>query len=358
MLMLTLKAAPASAQSTITTAVPFLLISPDSRASGMGETGVAVADNVNAVYWNPAGYGFQRGVEFNFTHSNWLPAFNADLYFDYLAAKFYVKDVGMFGLGLTILNLGTNTYTNDQGTVLGTFQSYEFAITGSYARQVSSSLSLGVSLRYIRSKLSNASAQVGNEVGNGSSGDVSFDLGALWKPELGGWFKNRMSFGLNISNLGPSMFYIDQAQADPLPTNFRFGLASKVLDNDYNKFTVTLDFNKLLVRRANDEIGTPDPWTKAIFSSWTGPGSFRQITTGVGFEYWYGKPALIALRGGYFYEDPNYGNRKYFTFGAGIRYAFFGADFSYIDAADDAPLAGTVRLSLLISMDNFGTKKN
>ncbi len=354
---------------TITTAVPFLLISPDSRAGGMGEANVAIADNAAAMFWNPAGLGFQRGMDFNFTHANWLPAFNADLFYDNLTMKRYIPGYGTFGLGVTYLNLGETEIRTAQNVAAGVIKSYEFAITGSYGVQIARTLAVGTSVRFIRSALTNVGA--GNEQGSGIGTSIAFDLALLWKPQFSGYFADRMSFGLNISNIGPKMTYIDEAQADPLPTNLKVGFAYKILNDKFNSLTLAADFNKLLVNRVTpiigqDTLGNPifgrpkvDNVFKAMISSWGGSGGgLRSFTMGVGVEYWYGAPQLLALRAGYFYEDPEFGGRRYLTFGAGVRYAAFGVDFSYLNSVEEThPLDGTVRLSLILNFPNAGMKK-
>lgn len=354
---------------TITTAVPFLLISPDSRAGGMGEANVAIADNAAAMFWNPAGLGFQRGMDFNFTHANWLPAFNADLFYDNLTMKRYVPGYGTFGLGVTYLNLGETEIRTAQNVAAGVIKSYEFAITGSYGVQIARTFAVGTSVRFIRSALTNVGA--GNEQGSGIGTSIAFDLALLWKPQFSGYFADRLSFGLNISNIGPKMTYIDEAQADPLPTNLKVGFAYKLLNDKYNSLTLAADFNKLLVNRVTpiigqDTLGNPifgrpkvDNVFKAMISSWGGSGGgLRSFTMGVGVEYWYGAPQLLALRAGYFYEDPEFGGRRYLTFGAGVRYAAFGVDFSYLNSVEEThPLDGTVRLSLILNFPNAGMRK-
>jgi hypothetical protein len=354
---------------TITTAVPFLLISPDSRAGGMGEANVAIADNASALFWNPAGLGFQRGMDFNFTHANWLPAFNADLFYDNLTIKRHIAGYGTFGLGVTYLNLGETEIRTAQNVAAGVIKSYEFAITGSYGVQIARTFAVGTSVRFIRSALTNVGA--GNEQGSGIGTSIAFDLALLWKPQFSGYFADRLSFGLNISNIGPKMTYIDEAQADPLPTNLKVGFAYRLLSDKYNSLTLAADFNKLLVNRVTpiigqDTLGNPifgrprvDNVFQAMISSWGGSGGgLRSFTMGVGVEYWYGAPQLLALRAGYFYEDPEFGGRRYLTFGAGVRYAAFGVDFSYLNSVEEThPLDGTVRLSLILNFPNAGMKK-
>jgi hypothetical protein len=222
---------------------------------------------------------------------------------------------------------------------------------------------------------------VGSEQGTGIGTSIAFDLAFLWKPEFKGYLSDRFSLGLNISNIGPKMTYIDDAQADPLPTNLKVGFAYKLMSNKFNTLTIAADFNKLLVNRvpylngqkiSNDEVSRLDSLTRstqvtyraddvfsAMISSWGADGGgLRSFTMGIGAEYWYGAPRLLALRAGYFYEDPDYGGRRYLTFGAGVRYAAFGVDFSYISSVEEThPLDGTVRLSLVLNFQNVGTKK-
>lgn len=335
----------------------------------MGEANVAIADNAAAMFWNPAGLGFQRGMDFNFTHANWLPAFNADLFYDNLTMKRYIPGYGTFGLGVTYLNLGETEIRTAQNVAAGVIKSYEFAITGSYGVRLSQTFAVGTSVRFIRSALTNVGA--GNEQGAGIGTSIAFDLAFLWKPQFKGYFSDRFSLGLNISNIGPKMTYIDEAQADPLPTNLKVGFAYKILNDKFNSLTLAADFNKLLVNRVTpiigeDTLGNPifgrpqvDNVFQAMVSSWgANGGGLRSFTMGIGVEYWYGAPQLLALRAGYFYEDPEFGGRRYLTFGAGVRYAAFGVDFSYINSVEEThPLDGTVRLSLILNFPNAGLKK-
>lgn len=341
----------------LTSAVPFLLIAPNSRASGMGEAGVALADDASALYWNPAGLAFQQGQEISISHANWLPAFNlSDLFIDYLVYRRQMPELdGTIAGSITFLNLGTFTRTENDPTPLETFKAYEFAVTAGYSTKLSDELGIGINGRFIHSRL--APFGTAEEKGRGIASGFSFDVGMLYQPKTltipltGLDIGEHFSAGFNLSNLGPAISYIDRAQADPLPTNLRFGIGYKILKSDYNNLTAIVDVSKLLVRKRPD--GTSDPFYKAILTSWTEKSlseELRQFVTGIGVEYWYGSPRWIALRGGYFYEDPQYGNRKFLTFGAGIRYDIYGFDFSYISTFEEQhPLGETLRFTLLIS---------
>ncbi|HET8864396.1 MAG TPA: type IX secretion system outer membrane channel protein PorV [Gracilimonas sp.] len=358
------------------TAVPFLQIEPDSRGAGMGNTGVAIADNASALFWNPAGLAFQDETkQASITHSNWLANFNvSDLFYDYVVGKYYIEGIGTIGAHLTYLNLGEQAQTGETSPdVISRFNSYEVALGGSYGYQVNDNFALGTSLRLIYSSLASGvqtsttiSAQ---KVNPGSS--VALDLAFLYRTDpfdVGG--RNaRFSVGSNLSNLGPGIQYTDNAQKDPLPTVLRFGWAFDLDLDDagINRITIANDISKIMARTDQFEVQVGDSTitkTKAVgplealFTSW---GSFerfdgqrnidvglmQQFMIGAGIEYWYADQ--FALRGGYYFEDPQNGDREYITFGAGIRYNLLGVDFSYIKTLEtDHPLANTLRFSLLI----------
>ncbi len=342
--------------TTRTTAVPFLLIAPDSRSGGMGETGVAIADNAWAVFWNPAGLAFQHGSELALTHTKWLPGLNLDdIWIAHVAYKQPIEELdGVIGGQLTYLNLGEFNRTSPNGPeIIGTFTGYELAVAATYSTKLTEQLGIGTSVRVIYSHL--ADYGQAQEKGSGTSVGFCFDVGLLYRPlvlimpftrwDLG----KSISLGINISNIGPKMAYIDRSQADPLPMNLRLGLAYKILQSEFNDITITTDVTRLLVARWGN---SSDEFYKAFFTTWTGGSISEQIRRFdfcLGLEYWYGEPRLIALRVGYFYEDPREGNRKFMTFGAGLRYDLYGFDFGYISAMEGQhPLDGTLRLSLLI----------
>jgi hypothetical protein len=345
------------AQGVTTSAVPFLLIAPNSRACAMGESGVSMADDAWAIFWNPAGYAFQSGSEVAMTHANWLPAFGlSDLWIAHLVYKQPVEQLdGIIAGGLTYLNLGEFVRTNATGPdPIGTFKGYEIAIAVGYSTKISEQLGIGINTRIIHSALSPFGTE--EEQGEGITTGFSFDVGLLYRPIVflipftGFDLGHRLSFGINLSNIGPKLSYIDKAQADPLPMNLRFGFAYKVLESEFNNITYNIDFSRLLVKRNGN---TSDEFYKAIFTTWT-TGNFneqlRMFVTGMGLEYWYGSPKLVALRAGFFYEDPRAGNRKFMTFGAGIHYDLYGFDFSYISAFEEQhPLGETLRFSLSIA---------
>lgn len=352
-------------QTAVSTGVPFLLIGPNSRFGGMGETGTAIADDATAMHWNPSGLAFQKkGTEINFTHSPWLAGLNiGDLFYDYVAGKKYIKSInGTVGASLTYLNIGEVIVTDEFGNAQPdrNYKAYELSLAVAYATMLSKNWAGGVTGRFIYSRLSPTT--VGQEQGTGTGIAASFDLSAMFRPVTGmKFFKNKFSAGVNLSNLGPKISYVDAAQADPLPTQLRLGVSYEIIKSEFNSLTLTADFSKLLVNRilqitdSNNVVlqeGSVDPFYEAIFTSWKGglKGIARSIQSSFGAEYWYGNPRLIALRAGYFYEDPANGNRKFFTLGAGLRYDLYGFDFGYISTIEEThPLANTLRFGLLVN---------
>ena len=335
-------------------AVPFLLISPDARSSGMGEVGTAIADDINAIFWNPAGLGFHDYVkktgymedemepygQVALSFSKWLPQFNADLYYSYLTAGRFVEELdGTVAFNFIYMNLGEFTRTSENGKELGKFISNEFAIGLSYGTIIAPDLAVGFQLRYIQSNLT-PTAVGQQDAGTGISG--GFDLGFLWNPSnlniLGLNLEDHLSIGLNLQNVGPKMTYINES--DPLPTQLRMGVAYTVYRDEFNDLRFACDMSKLLVKR--DSLGS-DPLPKSLVTGWQNPGAELAF----GFEYWY--EYIIALRAGFFTEPSTLGNRQFWNFGAGVKYDIFRLDFSYINTIEENhPLANTMRFSLIV----------
>lgn len=338
----------------------FLQIEPDSRAAAMGNANVALADNANAVFWNPAGLARQRGLSASITHSQWLPQFDAGLFYDYLVGKYHVENLGTFGGHVTYFNLGEHEQRTGDNTLLGEFNAYELAIGTSFGTQVTEHFDVGVGMRLIYSNLTGGSTVTVGAQETHAGVSAGFDLAGMYRSgmfDLGN-VDSEIRVGANLANMGPHIQYSDREQSDPIPTNMRFGWAWEFQFDEYNSLTIANDFNKMLVD--SDSAGAK-PWYQAVVSSW-GPttvsldqsdensqtlNTFQQMTIATGLEYWYND--LFALRSGYFYEHPYYGNREFMTFGAGVRYSIVGVDFSYIYALEENhPLSNTIRFSLLI----------
>ncbi len=348
----------------ITTAVPFLLIAPDSRGGSMGEAGVAVSHDANAMYWNPSAMAFlDNKMGFAMSYSPWLRSLGIpDINLMYLSG-YYNTGKGVIGSSLRYFSLGDIQYTSIDGTVIGNEKPSEFAFDMGYALKVSDVLSAAITLRYFSSRLSSAGGVTGDaKPVNSACGDIAFMYKKDFKMRSQGQdIPVQFSSGVNISNIGPKVSYTSAtANQDFIPINLRVGYAFKFMLDEYNSLTLTNDFNKLLVP---SEGGRSDkPLLDGVFGSFTdavgktdengvplGTGVFgeeiSEINTSIGMEYWYRD--LFAARLGYFYEDPAKGDRKFITIGAGIKYNVFGFDFSYlVPFRTGNPLQNTLRFSL------------
>jgi hypothetical protein len=335
----------ALAQGPGSSGVLFLLIAPGARAAGMGESFVAVADDATATYWNPAGLAFQESpnTEIALMHSNWLPQLASDLYYDYATVRHGLGPIGTAGLSITFINLGEQIITGEGGPEeLGKFSSYELAVAGSFGTKLSANNSAGVALKFI---YSNLAPQVPNttQKGDGRATSFAVDIGYLHKNLL----LNGFNFGVNLTNIGPKITYIDAAQADPLPTNLRLGFSYYLIKQEYNSLMLCTEFDRLLV--APKRSGKADPVFKALVTAWTDEplkNELEHIISNVGAEYWYNN--LIALRTGYHYDKV--GKVKYLSFGAGLKYSLYRMDFGYVSAGENHPLSDTMRFSLTIGI--------
>lgn len=326
-------------------AVPFLLIAPNARYAAMGEAGTAIANDVNATFFNVGGLGFQKNTQVSINYSKWLPQFNADLHYGFLSGSMFFDDLdGTLSAHIVYLDLGEFQQTFENGQQGQRFRSQEYAIGVGYSTELSDDLGAGIQARYIESNLS--SVKIDGVEGSGVGRSVGIDIGALWRPKTNwGLPEDFLNLGLTLTNIGPKIHYIDIQQADPLPTSMRFGTALHVVEDEYNDLTFTADINKLLINRPDS--GQVDPVPISLVTSW---GNGKGVELSLGAEYWYDE--AIALRAGYFTESANSGNREFLTFGAGVRYEEFGLDFSYINTIEEAhPLANTLRFSLLVDLD-------
>lgn len=300
--------------------VLFLLIPPGARQNGLGQSGASNVNDANAIYWNPGALGFvatpDHRKDIAFMHVNWLPAFNlSDLYYDYGSIAWYLDDIGVVGFNFTFFNLGEQEITNTQGNVLGRITSYDLSLAASYGTKLSEDLGVGGNLKYIYSKLANKDATGQSQKGYGSS--VALDIGVMKKNFL----ISDLTFGASLANIGPKIAYVDEDQADPLPTNLRIGFTYPVYKSEFNNVSATYEINRLIVRGRRDG---SDPLYKAIFTTWTDNG-WRRLGHNMGIEYTYAD--FLALRAGSALDVA--GNLYDMNFGAGIKYSIFKFDFAY-----------------------------
>lgn len=366
--------------NTITTAVPFLMITPDSRAGGMGDAGVASSADANSIHWNTAKLAFaQKNMGFALSYTPWLRRLVPDINLGYLSGfKKMGKDQAI-AASLRYFSLGNIQFTDINGNNIGQFNPNEFALDVAYSRKLSDNFSGGMALRYIFSNLTNNITVQGANTRPGQS--VAADLSGFYtKPDIEmGQRKGSFSAGLTISNIGAKVRYSENADRDFIPINMRLGAGFTFELDKFNSITILYDLNKLMVPSppvyARDSTGAPiiDPATgeqsilsgkdpdrgivAGMFGSFNdAPDGFgeemREFTHSVGMEYWYDK--LVAFRAGYFYEAPSKGNRQFVSLGAGLRYNVFGIDFAYlIPTIQQHPLQNTLRFTLIFDLDSF-----
>lgn len=355
----------------ITTAAPFLLISPDARAGGMGDMGAASEPDAYSQHWNPAKYAFlEEDLTVSLTYSPWLMALVSDMSLSYLTLGKKIDKRSSLAFSLLYFSLGEvlfKEHAQDLGTA---YIPHEFAVDGSYSRMLTDRFSIAVAARYIYSNLT-----LGQHVGGASTRagqSVAADIAGFYteKYDIGGK-KTTISAGFNISNIGSKISYSDEnVKKDFIPTNMRLGVGYKVEMDDYNSFTILADINKLLVptppiydtadgggitiSAGKDPNVSP---ISGVFQSFTdAPGGFKEemkeFTWSIGGEYWYNN--IVGIRGGYFHESESKGNRKFFTLGAGIKYSSFILDFSYLLPAaklNSHPLKNTLRFSITFNFN-------
>ena len=350
--------------NVVTTAVPFLRISPDARTGGMGDLSVATSPDANSGFYNLAKIPFneaQAGV--GVTYTPWLKDLGLnDVYLASLAGYYKFDENQAINASVRYFSLGNIQFTDNLGNDLNSFRPKEFGIDVGYSRKLSDQLSIGVGLKYIYSNLAGGAATNGSNYKAGTA--VAGDLGFYYqgKNEIGtGW-----AFGAALTNLGSKIAYTDNAdQKDFIPANLGFGTTYTKVFDAQNKISFGVDVNKLLVPTPpaeGDTAALTDYRTKGVVSSWfssfgDAPGGFseemKEFQVSVGGEYWYNNQ--FALRAGYFWEDATKGNRKYFTMGIGIKYNIFGLNFSYLipsgSGVNRNPLSNTLRFSLLFDLD-------
>jgi hypothetical protein len=371
--------------NTITTAVPFLIIGPDSRSGGMGDAGVALPADANAIHWNPSKLVFAEDEsQFRLSVSPWLRNLVPDMSLAYLATYKRLKNKrSAIGGSLRYFNLGSITFTDVNGQVIRDFKPAEFAVDLAFSQKFSNVFSGGIALRYINSNLTGGLNVSGANTKAGQS--VAADVSFYYRKDrmtVGG--KDAiLAFGVNISNVGAKMSYSDAARRDFLPINMRLGPCLTVDIDKYNSISFNVDVNKLLVPTppifsvTGDTILYGEDPTRGVAAGILGsfsdaPGyldennqiiagsrlkeELREINYAGGIEYWYAKQ--FAFRTGYFYEHFTKGNRKYFTMGLGVRYSIFSLDFSYLIAnTQRSPLANTLRFTLGFNFDGKPRKK-
>jgi hypothetical protein len=363
--------------NTITTAVPFLMISPDSRAGGMGDVGAATTADANSSHWNNSKYAFiESNMGLSFSYVPWLKNLVPDINMSYLSGYKRINEQMVVSGSIRYFTLGEINLTDEGGNTFQVIKPNETAADAGIAYKLSEKFSGGFKLRYVHSNLTQGVSTLSDTK---AARAVAADLSGFYTTDIKvSNYNSKLNFGFNISNIGNKVSYSEAARRDFIPINMRLGTGLVMELDEFNTFGLYADVNKLLVptspvllRDDNNNVVIGDDGEPAILagknpnvsvpvgmiqSFYDAPGGFREefseYTFSLGAEYWYDKQ--FAMRAGYFYENPNKGNRKYLTVGAGIKYEMLYIDFSYLVSLDQRnPLENTVRFTLKLDLDQL-----
>ena len=391
-------------QNAITTAVPFLTITPDARHGALGSAGAATSPDVYDNFHNAAKLAFmEEDAMLGLSYTPWLSQLIPGISLSYLAGMKRIDKMSAIGMSLRYFTLGDIQFTDDQGNPTISHNPNEFSFDAAYSRKLADRFSMSIGLRFIYSNLTGGQNVGGADTKAGIAGAA--DVFAYYQnDDINVGDKDAtLAFGTGISNIGNKMTYSDLNQQDFLPMNFKLGGNLTIHLDDYNDFSIVTDMNKLLVPspaiygQVNGKeqlIAGKDPnrgIANSIFTSWTdAPGDpkkdnqgnyildadgmaeiesgsvlneeLRELYFGFGLEYWYMK--TFAARMGYFTEHASKGNRKYLSFGIGLKYNVFAMDISYLvpfyvsnqNVAGVSPLANTLQFTMSFTFDKSKSK--
>lgn len=343
------------------------IIAPDARAAGMGDVGVATDPDVNSQYWNPAKYPFcisRAGLSLNYTP--WLRQLVSDIDLAYVSGYYRIGDYSAVSGSIRYFSLGEVMTSNDDNAM--TVNPYEMSVDVAYSLMLSEKFSLAAGLRWIYSDLR-------YDYSEDSSPASAFaaDLSMYYNNYINiGPRECQLGLGMNISNIGSKISYFGDDRSQFLPANLRIGASLMIPVDEYNRFTIAADANKLLVPTVpvQEEGESASEYQdrvvreysdvsaiSGIFKSFSdAPGGFKEelqeIQWSVGAEYVYHDQ--FSLRAGYHHQSENKGNQTYFTVGGGFRMNVFSLDVGYVIAtAKSNPLDQTLRFSLAFDMDGI-----
>lgn len=356
----------------IHTALVSQTIAPDARAGGMGDVGAATDPDCSSQFWNPAKYPFcisRAGVQLNYTP--WLRQLVNDMNIAYLSGYYRIGDYSAVSASLHYFSLGevyVNYDNSDDWSNAMTIKPYEMSVDVGYSLMLSETFSIGAAVRYLFSDMSYSANE---EVS--ASGAFAADLSCYYQNYVNiGQRECQLGLGLNLSNIGSKITFGGSEHSEFIPTNLRLGASLMIPINEYNRFTIAADANKLLVPtypKQNDGESTQDYQDRVekeyydvgsiagMFKSFgDAPGGFKEelqeVQWSIGAEYTYNDK--FSLRAGYHDEAQNKGNRKYFTVGAGFKMNVFSLDAAYvISTAQTNPLDQTLRFSLNFDLDGI-----
>lgn len=375
--------------NTITTAVPFLQITPDSRSGALGDIGTALSPSSSSLFWNTSMLAFAEDKsEISLSYSPWLQNLASDIHLSHLAGYYKVNERHGVGASLRYFSLGEITFTDGGAQKILDHVPQEIELLLGYSFKLNNNFALGLNGKFIYSNLT-ANVVVegaGTKAGMAGAADLSF---SYFNDDVRyGKVPGSLAFGLTLNNIGNKVAYsLDDSRRDFLPTNLKLGTALTFDIDGYNSVTWALDVSKMLVPTSplTDAYGNilsgKDPSVGVVMgmiqSFYDAPGSLEkdengnyiqdadgsyrvakgskakeelsEIMFGTGVEYWYNN--LFAARAGYFFEAANKGARQHLTFGVGLKYKLFGIDFSYLTSLKrNNPLQNTIRFTLRLHL--------
>lgn len=358
-------------RNVITTVVPFLRIVPDARSSGMGNVGLATSADANALWVNPSKMSSSKdngGISLSVVP--WLQNLGLrDIYLAYLSGYYKFDELQAIGGSIRYFSIGNFEFTDIAGNPIGTGKPNEFELSLAYSRKLSDNLYAGVTGKYIYSNLATGQVLEGNEIISGTA--FGADLAILYNTPLKTNTKSDLGIGVAITNIGSNISYKKNDLAkDHLPANLGIGANWNVHFDDYNRISLGIDINKLLVPTPQldtsvidvNRDGVADYRQKSLFNSifqsfGDAPGGFQEEMTeimfGLGAEYWYND--VFAIRAGYQYENPKKGSQRFVTLGMGVKYSTLGLDLSYIIPTSNLhnALDNTLRFTLKFDFSMF-----
>ena len=342
-------------------------IAPDARAAGMGDVGAATDPDVNSQYWNPAKYPFcisRAGIALNYTP--WLRQLVNDIDLAYLSGYYRIGDYSAISGSLRYFSLG-EVYTGSGDDAM-MVKPYEMSLDVAYSLMLSERFSIAAAIRWLYSDLRYDYSEDASP-----ASAVAADLACYYNNYINiGQRECQLGLGLNISNIGSKITYFGDERSNFLPANMRLGASLMVPVDEYNRFTIAADANKLLVptvpkqnegeskeeyeQRVIDEYNNVSAISSIFKSFHDAPGGLKEelqeIQWSVGAEYVYHDQ--FTLRAGYHHQSENKGNLKYFTVGGGFRMNVFSLDVGYVIAtAKSNPLDQTLRFTLAFDMDGI-----
>lgn len=342
-------------------------IAPDARSAGMGDVGAATDPDVNSQYWNPAKYPFcisRAGISLNYTP--WLRKLVSDIDLAYVSGFYRIGDYSAISGSVRYFSLGEVMTSLDDNAM--TVKPYEMSLDAAYSLMLSENFSLAAGIRWIYSDLRYDYTEDASPA-SAFAADLAMYYNNYF---VMGERECQLGLGLNLSNIGSKISYFGDDRSQFLPANMRLGASLMVPVDEYNRFTIAADANKLLVPTVPKQLEGEDNATyqqrvieeysdvgsiAGIFKSFSdAPGGFKEeleeVQWSVGAEYVYHDQ--FSLRAGYHHESENKGNRKYFTVGGGFRMNVFSLDVGYvISTAKSNPLDQTLRFSLAFDMDGI-----